>query len=706
MIQVGLFHNYLRIVDTDTNIVVDNPKDYVIIRKKHTNTTRYTFLYKDGAGLRINEYPLESIDISQIQALNDEFTDYDTSSFEAWYSQNVGIRVVSGDDDDDDSGQTAQRTMHVFASLRNSNGFSGRGYDDDESTNIDPAEIDKGHPDIFMLDREDNWIPAVHPLPFYPTIGDAGSATPLADGFRLIGGMLPYAKACLNAGLIPDGDVIGIVEDSYGGVSTASGRVLHPDDTIYGNNSDIYNRFVDRLINLGGWKGNIVYHSLDLIDPTNDGGNGSYAAQFEQIANRIRTAVSAPNLPINVAEGTYGYIYEDGTAQQQQNRQDRISELATKVGEMTNVSIIRTTVTETKPDNTYDVNHLSVRYHLNGERARKNYEKAKAATGADVPYLIDEFKVLPVNEGFWIYARAPFSAGTWTPDNYVIEHSLTGANSWTEVITPNQEHTVTGLTNDTIYDVRIKARNSNGDGAWSEIKQVQPMAIFSGLEIDEPLVTPSITDVVNAPLAAAQANNIIFGNDPKWDWFYKSAQSNLSRMTTSATFGNEYLFILDFIAPDDTNPRLNADISTNYYPLFADVHGGDHVKVNLIIDYDRVQLLHGTAGNSAETYQLVTQSQPLIRGARHRIAIGVKYDTVESKYVGVCATNGNYNVYVVPNGTPDLLPIADGVAMQADQYKLSGSFFNNVKFLGIRYAKGTPPSNAALEYITDLNQGK
>lgn len=90
MIQVGLFHDYLRIVDTDNNIVVDNPKDYIIIRKKYTNVNKYTFLYKSGSGVTISEYDLSSIDISQIQPLNSEFTAGDSASFEAWYSENVG----------------------------------------------------------------------------------------------------------------------------------------------------------------------------------------------------------------------------------------------------------------------------------------------------------------------------------------------------------------------------------------------------------------------------------------------------------------------------------------------------------------------------------------------------------------------------------------------------------------------------------------
>lgn len=98
MIQVGLKNNYILIHDTDTGNLCDVPMDYVIIRKRTLTGTNYDFVYKSGGGIEIKEgVSLFNIPIASIEALNSEFTDYDSTSFEDWYTSNIGILKFSID---------------------------------------------------------------------------------------------------------------------------------------------------------------------------------------------------------------------------------------------------------------------------------------------------------------------------------------------------------------------------------------------------------------------------------------------------------------------------------------------------------------------------------------------------------------------------------------------------------------------------------
>lgn len=102
-IKVGLFENYIRVVDTSNNVLMDNPKDYIIIRKHYLHSNTYSFYYKHGTQNRADEgIDLTYVPIENISPLNDEFTANDAASFEAWYSKNIGFK---------DAGTTAIQTQ-------------------------------------------------------------------------------------------------------------------------------------------------------------------------------------------------------------------------------------------------------------------------------------------------------------------------------------------------------------------------------------------------------------------------------------------------------------------------------------------------------------------------------------------------------------------------------------------------------------------
>lgn len=92
MIQIGLNNSYVNIVDSETGNMVDAPLDFIMIRKRTQNATNYDFVYRNGNDVEIVKgTPLSSIPIASIEAINSEFTDYNASSFEDWYTTNIGI---------------------------------------------------------------------------------------------------------------------------------------------------------------------------------------------------------------------------------------------------------------------------------------------------------------------------------------------------------------------------------------------------------------------------------------------------------------------------------------------------------------------------------------------------------------------------------------------------------------------------------------
>lgn len=98
MIQVGLQNNYIIIHDTVSGAVCDAPMDYIFIRKRQFGDTTYDFVYKSGQGIIVTEgISLFNVPIASIGALNTEFTDYDSASFENWYTTNIGISKLGID---------------------------------------------------------------------------------------------------------------------------------------------------------------------------------------------------------------------------------------------------------------------------------------------------------------------------------------------------------------------------------------------------------------------------------------------------------------------------------------------------------------------------------------------------------------------------------------------------------------------------------
>ncbi len=57
---------------------------------------------------------------------------------------------------------------------------------------------------------------------------------------------------------------------------------------------------------------------------------------------------------------------------------------------------------------------------------------------------------------------------------YLLQHRQVVGGSWVDVNLTGTSYTVTGLSNDTLYEVKVRATNSVGDGDWSYVVSATP----------------------------------------------------------------------------------------------------------------------------------------------------------------------------------------------------------------------------------------
>ena len=116
-----------------------------------------------------------------------------------------------------------------------------------------------------------------------------------------------------------------------------------------------------------------------------------------------------------------------------------------------------------------------------------------------------------------------------------VEYREKGTTSWTSVTSSAQlddgegSHTITGLTNGTTYEVRVRARNSAGAGPWStrsrEAAPAAPPAAPTGLSSSTEYAS-SLTVSWTAPSTDVTSYNLRYRESGASDWLRYSTQSS------------------------------------------------------------------------------------------------------------------------------------------------------------------------------------
>lgn len=123
---------------------------------------------------------------------------------------------------------------------------------------------------------------------------------------------------------------------------------------------------------------------------------------------------------------------------------------------------------------------------------------------------------------------APLTGGSPITD-YLIEYKANSSGTWltfTDGTSTNASATVTGLTNDTLYDFRVSAINAVGTGTASDVVSATPLAIMSG-------VTDS---TILGYYDAYIASSIVDGGDgaiESWTDLSRSTNNDIVQATTA-----------------------------------------------------------------------------------------------------------------------------------------------------------------------------
>jgi type II secretory pathway pseudopilin PulG len=93
---------------------------------------------------------------------------------------------------------------------------------------------------------------------------------------------------------------------------------------------------------------------------------------------------------------------------------------------------------------------------------------------------------------------APESPGSSAIDDYVVEHRVAGVVDWTRETdtSTSLSRVITGLTNGTLYEVRVAARNAAGLGAFGSLVQAAP-------NVASPYVAPTFCSASNPTVLPA-----------------------------------------------------------------------------------------------------------------------------------------------------------------------------------------------------------
>jgi hypothetical protein len=97
----------------------------------------------------------------------------------------------------------------------------------------------------------------------------------------------------------------------------------------------------------------------------------------------------------------------------------------------------------------------------------------------DLPSEPRNITVIPGSTTITVYFLAPSSSGASPIINY--QYSINNGSSFTTILT--NPFTITGLTNGTIYQLRLRAVNKNGEGAASTAIHVAPIPAFNPILI-------------------------------------------------------------------------------------------------------------------------------------------------------------------------------------------------------------------------------
>jgi hypothetical protein len=130
----------------------------------------------------------------------------------------------------------------------------------------------------------------------------------------------------------------------------------------------------------------------------------------------------------------------------------------------------------------------------------------------NIPTAPRNVTVIPGNKTITVYFSAPLSAGGSSITGY--QYSLNNGLSYINI--GSNPFTITGLTNGTIYQLRLRAVNDNGEGAASTAISIAPIPAFN----------PSLIANINLWLDGQNKSSVITSDTNVTNWNDTSGTNN------------------------------------------------------------------------------------------------------------------------------------------------------------------------------------
>lgn len=223
---------------------------------------------------------------------------------------------------------------------------------------------------------------------------------------------------------------------------------------------------------------------------------------------------------------------------------------------------------------------------------------------------------------------APIPPADTTLTGYETEYAVSGSGSWsTPAATTATTATVTGLTDGTTYDFRVRATTDRGPGAWSTTATATPMGDFAGgtLTVDDAALA------VGKP-ATAKSDGWTPAPTLTWSWTVGSAQ-----VSTAPTYTP---------TPDDLGKAVQVTVTANAVGRHTATKTADLGTVAAgTIAPGTVRIADAqdaTVGSSAQAGTVLTASLPAVAPTDSAVTYQWYRDSTNVKIAG--ATTAQYTV--------------------------------------------------------------
>lgn len=223
---------------------------------------------------------------------------------------------------------------------------------------------------------------------------------------------------------------------------------------------------------------------------------------------------------------------------------------------------------------------------------------------------------------------APIPPSDTTLTGYETEYAVSGSGSWsTPAATTATTATVTGLTDGTTYDFRVRATTDRGPGAWSTTATATPMGDFAGgtLTVDDAALA------VGKPVTAS-SDGWTPAPTLTWSWTVGSAQ-----VSTAPTYTP---------TPDDLGKAVQVTVTANAVGRHTATKTADLGTVAAgTIAPGTVRIADAqdaTVGSSAQAGTVLTASLPAVAPTDSAVTYQWYRDSTNVKIAG--ATTAQYTV--------------------------------------------------------------